>query len=149
MLQQTISEIFERDLNKLKEEISLYKSESDMWLLKEGISNSGGNLCLHLIGNLQHFIGALLGNTGYVRNRQAEFESKNIGRKKILADLDATILVVKNTLLNLPDAELNNMFPQELGGKKFTVGQFIVHLTTHLNYHLGQINYHRRLLGAK
>ena len=70
---QTLSSFFRKDLSKLIGEIDLYKNETDLWKIKDGISNSGGNLTLHLIGNLNHFIGATLGNTGYVRERDKEF----------------------------------------------------------------------------
>lgn len=148
MLQQIVSDTLERDLNKLKEELSLYKNESDLWIVKEGISNSGGNLCVHIVGSFNYLIGTVLGNTGYVRDRAAEFESKNISREKILSDMEATIVMVKKVLQNIPDAELSKDYPLELGGNKFTIAKFLVHLTTHLNYHLGQVNYHRRLLSA-
>ncbi|MCB0505039.1 MAG: DinB superfamily protein, partial [Cyclobacteriaceae bacterium] len=58
-----LKELFERDLTQLEKEIDLYKKEEDLWLLPEGISNTGGNLCLHIAGNLQHFIGHVLGGT--------------------------------------------------------------------------------------
>jgi hypothetical protein len=76
-------EIFERDLNKLLQEINLYKDENSLWQIKEGIGNSGGNLCLHLMGNLNHFMGAVLGGTGYVREREKEFSLKNIPKNTI------------------------------------------------------------------
>ena len=65
----------------------LYKNEEDVWKIKEGISNSAGNLTLHLLGNLNHFIGATLGNTGYVRERDKEFSLKNIPRIQLVEDL--------------------------------------------------------------
>jgi hypothetical protein len=98
--------IFERDLNKLKEEINLYKEESNLWKIEKNISNSAGNLALHLIGNLHHFIGAVLGNTGYVREREKEFSAVNIPRELIIQNIDATIIMVKNVLLNLSDEAL-------------------------------------------
>jgi uncharacterized damage-inducible protein DinB len=146
MIKESLIEIFERDLNKLITEINLYKDENSLWLLKEGISNSAGNLCLHLIGNLNHFIGATLGKTGYVRDREKEFSLKNIPRKELVSSLEKTITVVKNSLSNLPEAELEKNFPIEVFGKPMTTVFFLLHLTTHLTYHSGQINYHRRLL---
>ena len=146
MLSQTLSEIYERDLLKLKEEINLYKNETDLWLVKNEISNSAGNLCLHLIGNLKHFIGATLGNTGYVRTRDLEFSSKNIPRKKILSDIDETILIVKNTLGKLSATDLEKDFPLQVFNKVFSTQHMLLHLLTHLSYHLGQVNYHRRLI---
>ena len=103
---------------------------------------------MHLIGNLNHFLGATLGNTGYVRNRDAEFALKDVPREKILADIDALLPIVSAAILPLSTAELEQDFPLEVGGKRAATGQFLVHLTAHLSYHLGQINYHRRLLTA-
>lgn len=147
-MNQWLINIFQRDLLKLKEELSLYQNEADMWKLTDGISNSAGNLALHLIGNLNHFIGATLGNTGYVRNRDAEFALKDVPREKILADIDTLLPIVSAAILPLSTAELEQDFPLEVGGRRAPTGQFLIHLTAHLSYHLGQINYHRRLLTA-
>ena len=147
-MNQWLINIFQRDLLKLKEELSLYQNEADIWKLANGVSNSAGNLALHLIGNLNHFLGATLGNTGYVRNRDAEFALKDVPREKILADIDALLPIVSAAILPLSTAELEQDFPLEVGGKRAATGQFLVHLTAHLSYHLGQINYHRRLLTA-
>ena len=146
MLKETLSEIFERDLQKLITEISLYKDEDNLWLIKEGISNSAGNLCLHLVGNLNHFIGATLGQTGYVRHRDDEFSLKNIPRQDLLINIENCILIVKNTVNKLSDSDYENDFPLEKHGKIVSTMHMLLHLLTHLNYHIGQINYHRRLL---
>ena len=146
MLKETLSGIFERDLNRLLTEINLYKDEDNLWLVKEGISNSAGNLCLHLLGNLNHFIGATLGHTGYVRYRDDEFSLKNILRQDLVINIKNCILIVKDTLKDLPEEELEKDFPLEVLGKKDSTEFILVHLATHLTYHLGQINYHRRLL---
>ena len=113
MLKETLAGLFERDLNKLVTEINLYKDEDKLWLVPEGISNSAGNLCLHLMGNLNHFIGATLGKTGYVRHRDDEFSLKNIPRQDLLINLANCILIVKETLEKLPEDELNKDFPLE------------------------------------
>ena len=146
MLTTTLSQFFERDLQKLATEISLYKDEDKLWLVKPGISNSAGNLCLHLIGNLNHFIGATLGHTGYVRYRDDEFSLKNIPRQDLLINIENIKLIVKKILSNLPEADLQKDFPLEIFGKKDSTGFILIHLATHLTYHPGQINYHRRLL---
>ena len=146
MLKQTLTEIFERDLKKLITEINLYKNEDQLWVVQEGISNSAGNLCLHLIGNLNHFIGATLGNTGYVRHRDDEFSLKNIPRQDMLANIENCILIINATLNDLPEADLEKDFPLEVFGGKLKTEFMLVHLATHLSYHLVQINYHRRLL---
>lgn len=146
MLKDSLLEIFERDINKLKDELVQYKNEDDLWVVKNEISNSAGTLFLHLIGNLNHFIGATLGNSGYVRNRDLEFSDRNVPREKIAADLDKTLSIVVSTLQNLPEEKISGGFPLEKHGKAVTTDYMLLHLLTHLNYHLGQINYHRRLL---
>ncbi len=147
MLHQSLPEFYERDLLKLKEEIDLYKNETNLWLVKNEIINSAGNLCLHLIGNLNHFIGATLGNTGYVRTRELEFSSKNIPRRQLIAGIDKTIDMVKNTLGQLAEEDYEKDFPLLKHDKVVSTEHMLLHLLTHLGYHLGQINYHRRLIG--
>jgi uncharacterized damage-inducible protein DinB len=138
--------LFSRDLAKLKTEIELYKDESKLWHTEAGIANSAGNLCLHLVGNLNHFIGATIGGTGYVRNREQEFSFKNIPCTDLAVKIDETAFVVNSTLDKLTDDVLESEYPLLLADQKFTTKHFLLHLTTHLSYHLGQINYHRRLL---
>jgi len=84
MFKKTIREIFIRDLNKLKSEIELYKNESDIWVIAKEIKNSAGTLCIHLNGNLKHFIGAILGGTDYKRDRDSEFTIRNISKTELL-----------------------------------------------------------------
>ena len=143
---QTLTQLFLRDLEKLKTEISSFKDEKKIWEISGDVKNSAGNLCLHLCGNLQHFIGAVLGNSGYVRNRDAEFSRKNVPGKELVDEIELTAKVVENTLNELDEEILQKTFPINVFGYEMTTGYFLTHLTTHLNYHLGQINYHRRLL---
>lgn len=146
MTQPILLEFFERELLKVKEEIALYKDESLIWETSLGINNSTGNLCLHLIGNLQHFIGAVLGNTGYIRQRELEFSTKNVPREQLLSSLDEVIEMIKKTLQNVSEADFDKIYPLEKHGQVVTTRYMLLHLLTHLNYHLGQINYHRRLI---
>jgi uncharacterized damage-inducible protein DinB len=147
MITTSLTTLFTRDLNKLKEELSLYKSEKNIWVIKEGISNSAGNLTLHLIGNLKHFIGAILGKTGYVRNRELEFSTRFRERSALLTAIDETVDTIKNTLTEVSSGQLQQDYPVNVFGIPMTTEQFLLHLFGHLNYHLGQINYHRRLTG--
>jgi hypothetical protein len=146
MLIETIKSLFNRDLNKLKVEIESYQSESQLWAIDKNISNSGGNLCLHLIGNINTYIGAEIGKTNYVRNRPLEFSLKNIPKSELIAKINETILVVNNALDTLNEEDLEAIYPQIVFENEMTTGYFLVHLATHLGYHLGQINYHRRLI---
>lgn len=146
MLIDTLKSLFERDLKKLKSEIELYKSEKNLWLTEMDINNSAGNLCLHLVGNLNLFIGAQLGKTSYIRYRELEFSSKDISRTELVKKIDETIKMVNNTLNNLTAEQMANEYPILVFEQKTSTEYFLVHLSTHLAYHLGQINYHRRLL---
>ena len=145
MIVETYLDSFVRDLNKVREEISLYKNENDLWTLKGDIKNSGGTLALHLIGNLKDRIGTQLGGTGYVRNRDKEFTERNVPRKRLLAEIDETISILKKVMPGLKDTDLGKEYPLEFLGEKRTISYMLLFLATHLNYHLGQINYHRRL----
>lgn len=146
MLKETFIHLYERDLQKVIGEINLYKSDEDLWKLREGISNSGGNLALHLIGNINHYFGANLGKTGYIRERDLEFSDKDVSREIIIEKLERTITVLKETLESLSDEDFQNIYPENLGGSTQATFGVVIHLLSHLNYHLGQINYHRRLL---
>jgi uncharacterized damage-inducible protein DinB len=148
MLIQTIKTLYQRDLEKLKKEIELYKDESKLWVIDKGISNSAGNLCLHLIGNLNTYIGKELGGTNYVRNRELEFSQKDIPRAELLLKIDHTMLVVDNSLNKLTSRQLDEDYPAPVFEYKMTTCFFLVHLIAHLSYHMGQINYHRRLLDS-
>lgn len=146
MLIETLRSLFDRDLNQLKTEIESYQNESQIWVIDKNISNSAGNLCLHLIGNINTYIGAEIGKTDYIRNRPLEFSSKNIPKTELITKINDTILVVNNALDRLTTADLESIYPQIVFEKEMTTGFFLVHLSTHLAYHLGQINYHRRLI---
>jgi hypothetical protein len=149
MLIETFKFLFNRDLLKLKQEIESYKDENKLWYVEKGISNSAGNLCLHLIGNLNHFIGATLGNTGYVRNRDLEFSQKNIPADELVKRINDTVVVIENAFSKLSDDILNEDFLLLYNNERVTTMLMLTHLLTHLGYHLGQINYFRRLYDKK
>ena len=146
MLLPELQSLFQRDLNRLKQEIEQYKNEQTIWRIDRDIKNSAGNLTLHLIGNLNHFIGAQLGNTRYVRNRDLEFSLKDVPRSELISTIDETATMIEKVLGHLPDAVLKEEYPVLVFDKKTSTQYLLVHLATHLTYHLGQVNYHRRLL---
>ncbi|QYO62383.1 DinB family protein [Leptolyngbya sp. 7M] len=148
MLQKVLIEIFDRDLANLKTEVEAYANEDDLWRVDGEIANSAGNLCVHLTGNLRHFFGAVLGATDYVRDRDAEFSSKFVPRAKLLEDIELAKTEVRTVLEGLTEEELSKPYPVEVFGHPMTTEFFLVHLAAHLNYHLGQINYHRRLIAT-
>lgn len=144
---ESLLALYTRDLDKLASELKQYPSEASIWQVTEGITNSGGNLCLHLCGNLQHFIGAVIGKNGYVRNRDLEFSAKNIPRNTLLEEIEKTKRALSATLPALNQEQLHTTYPQEVLGHPMTTGFFLIHLSAHLGYHLGQVNYHRRIVG--
>ena len=146
MVIETLQKIFKRDLEKLKQEIASYRDESNLWKIDKSIANSSGNLCLHLVGNLNTYIGAEMGKTGYVRDRDREFSQKNIPRDELVKMIEDTITVVANGLNKLKEEDLEKEYPLLVFKEKTSTGYFLIHLTVHLGYHLGQVNYHRRLL---
>ncbi len=135
-----------RDLDRLYKDVESYSNEGDLWRVSGDIKNSAGNLALHICGNLQHFIGAVLGNSGYTRQRDAEFSDKHIPIKEILENIEQTKSVVEKTLYGLDQETLDSKYPIDLWIKGMTTRAFLSHLYGHLNYHLGQVNYHQRLL---
>ncbi|MGG7439725.1 DinB family protein [Chryseobacterium arthrosphaerae] len=146
MITESLQSLYKRDLNKLKTEIEAYQKEENIWKTDKNISNSAGNLCLHLMGNLNHFIGAQLGNTGYIRHRELEFSLKDIPQAELTEKIEATATMIDTVLSQLSDEDLKKEYPLVVFEDKMTTGYFLIHLVTHLDYHLGQINYHRRLL---
>ena len=147
MLNKVLIGIYKRDLNKLKEELNAYSDEAAIWRVQDGISNSAGNLALHLIGNLNHFIGATLGNSGYVRDREKEFSLKNVPRSEMIHSIDNTIAVVELTLEKVTEADMDKQFPLPINKDDNSTRFVLLNMLVHLGYHLGQINYHRRLVG--
>ena len=145
---ESVSKVMIRHLEQLKREINAYKSESDLWIKTGEIPNSAGNLSLHICGNLQHYIGAVLGNSGYIRKRDEEFSLQDVPAADLVNEVDKTIAVVSMTLNALDQEKLSENYPEEVLGKPMTTEYFLIHLTSHLGYHLGQINYHRRLLSV-
>ena len=139
-----IKAIYLKNIQRLTDEINAYENDIKLWKLNGSISNSGGNLCLHLVGNLNHFIGETLGNTGYVRNREVEFSTKNLTKTELINMIDEAKEIVSKTFEQLNEIDLQNDFPFEIFGKHSTE-YYLIFFIAHFEYHLGQINYHRRM----
>lgn len=148
MLQQYLAGQFESALIQLKNEINSYTHKENIWKLKGDIKNSGGTLALHLIGNLRHFIGASLGNTGFVRNRDAEFNDRNVPTSAIMKSIDELTYSVKTTVSHLTQEQLFGEYPLKDGKPAKITAERLIQLLAHLQYHVGQVNYHRRMLDA-
>ncbi len=138
--------VVRRDLTTLAAQLEAYPDERDLWRAVPGIANPGGALVLHLAGNVRHFIGAQLGGTGYVRDRDAEFSRRDVSRAELRDLVAAARAEVDTTLARLDDGALDRPYPLAVGGVSLSAGQFLIHLATHLAYHLGQLDYHRRVV---
>lgn len=143
---QSLIKLYDRDLQNLIKEIEAYEDENDLWMVRGEIKNSAGNLCLHLMGNLNHYIGHQLGQSDYVRNRPLEFSDKNVPRTELIATIETTRIMLKAILPTLSEEVLAQNHTEEFYGGHDSNEYFLIHLFGHFNYHLGQINYHRRLI---
>ncbi|WPR77114.1 DinB family protein [Algoriphagus sp. NG3] len=146
MTLREISTLFERDIAKLKSEIDAYTKEENLWKVESNIANSAGNLCLHLIGNMTHFVGKEMGGLEYVRDRDFEFAGKHVPKAELISGIEKLQKTVTASLEGMGEEMLEKDYPLEVFGSKMTHGFFLIHLFGHFSYHLGQINYHRRLL---
>ena len=144
MLAAALQTLLLRELRAVRREIEAYPDDASVWRQIPGLPNTGGTLALHLAGNLQHFLGAILGRDGYKRDRDAEFSRRNVTRKELVATIDQAIASVDRTLRTLTDDALTATYPEPIANRKVSTGMFLVHLASHLAYHLGQLDYHRR-----
>lgn len=135
-----------RDLDTLVREVEAYPSDELLWLAPPGIRNAAGTLALHLAGNLHHYVGTVLGGTDYVRDRDGEFGHRGLTRIEVVARIRATRETVDAVLGELDPARLQDPFPVEVGGVRPGTGIFLMHLAVHFGYHLGQLDYHRRMV---
>jgi uncharacterized damage-inducible protein DinB len=145
-IKNTIGSILDRDLRTLRRELEAYPDEADLWRSVPGVTNVAGTLALHLAGNLQHFFGACLARSGYQRDRPAEFFRRNVGRAELLREIEAARVAVNAGVASLDAARLAAEFPEVIADARITTGEYLVHLATHFAYHLGQIDYHRRMV---
>lgn len=144
-----IAMVMTRELKALRREVESYPSDAKLWESAEGITNAGGNLVLHLAGNIQYYVGAVLGGTGYKRYRDAEFGSRDLPKAELLREIDGALAAVQTGMSKVSDADLKKPFPEAVGGVTPTTGAFLAHLAVHLGYHLGQVDYHRRIISRE
>jgi hypothetical protein len=135
-----------RELATVRDQLLAYPDTAAVWSLPTGLPNAAGTLALHIAGNLRWFIGAQLGGSGYVRDRDAEFALRGVPRDELVQTIEAAADEVTRALAMLDDSRLDQPFPLEVGGVRLPVGRFIGHLAVHLGYHLGQMDYHRRIV---
>jgi hypothetical protein len=145
MLNSVLADFYERDLRKLIEEVNLFKNEEDLWRTQGSVKNSSGNLVLHIIGGLNHLIGTTLAQTGYVRDRDQEFIRKGVDRKDLVAQLEKLIPMINETVNGLTQEQMEAEYPKFFDKANTSTSYVLLQLLLHLNYHLGQVNYLRRV----
>jgi len=141
--------ILVRELQAFEREVELFPDDELLWKTVPGVTNSAGNLAAHVCGNLQHFVGRVLGGTSYVRNRDVEFGRRSGSRAELVDEIHRTIQVVETVLPSMGPEILARQYPEAVGGITFTTGIFLLHLSAHLAHHLGQAGYLRRVLTAE
>lgn len=146
MLRTTLELLITRELRAIKRELEAYPDDASVWRAVPGLPNSGGTLALHIAGNIRHFFGSVMARDGYVRNRDAEFARRDVPRAELLAGIDDAIESARRTLRGTSDTVMAAPYPSKIADRTVSTEVFGVHLASHLAYHLGQLDYHRRLV---
>jgi uncharacterized damage-inducible protein DinB len=145
MVPTELAVLFERDLTRLIQELRAFPDTASIWKTAPGVANAAGTLALHLEGGLRHFIGWRLGRIEYKRDRPLEFTARDVERDEIIARLEAVKASIPKVIAALTDAQLDAIDPDNGADKPMTTRQWLIHLYGHLNYHLGQVDYLRRV----
>lgn len=146
MLIEAVAAVLDRDLRALAREVEAYPGDDAIWQTPEGAPNSAGTLVLHLAGNVQHYFGMHLAGTGYVRDRPAEFAARGAPRSVLLREIEAARSAVRSASERAAGRALDADFPEVVSGMRVATGEYLIHLVSHFAYHLGQVDYHRRLV---
>jgi hypothetical protein len=146
MLLRVVGQLLRREVRAIQREIALYPDGDSLWKELPGVPNTGGTLALHAAGNIQHFVGAVVGGTGYVRQREREFTLRGVAPDEVVAELERAVAAVEHAVAETPEERLSEAYPLPVGERRVATADFLVHLATHLAYHLGQIDYHRRMV---
>lgn len=145
MFATDLSALFTRDIIRLRQELDAYPDSASLWVTGPGVSNAAGTLALHLEGNLREYIGREIGGIDYTRDRAAEFRTRGVAKDDLLASIDAVARSIPPLIAGLSESDLDAVYPEAVLGRPWSTRQFLMHLSGHLNYHLGQIDYLRRL----
>lgn len=148
MVSTELSALFARDLTRLIEQLQAFPDDPSVWRTAPGVTNSAGTLALHLEGNLREYVGRQLGDVPYIRQRPLEFSRRDVPAVELVARIDEVRTLVCAIVASLPASTLDGPFPEQVLGVSLTSRQFLLHLLSHLNYHLGQIDYLRRFISG-
>lgn len=145
MLSSELASLFARDLHRLRQELSAFPDTTALWAVGPGVTNAAASLALHLEGNLREYIGRQLGGHDFTRDRPREFSARGIAQAEIVARIDAVMASIPPVIAELSEEALDATYPEDVLGSPRSTRQFLIHLLGHFNYHLGQIDYLRRL----
>ena len=149
MLATELSALFVRDLERLIQELQAFPDTASAWQTAPGVTNAAGTLALHLEGNLREYVGRQIGQIAYSRQRPLEFSARGIEKSELIARLEAVKAMIPGVVQGLSPSQLDARYPEAIHGKSITTRQFLIHLLAHLNYHLGQVDYLRRITTGK
>jgi hypothetical protein len=149
MLASELAALFARDIARLIQELQAFPDTESVWKTAPGVTNAAGTLALHLEGNLREYIGRQLGQIAFTRDRPLEFSARGVARDDLIARLEGVKAQIPSVISKLSDAQLEAIYPENVIGKPITTRQFLIHLEAHLNYHLGQVDYLRRIATGK
>jgi len=138
--------LFSRDLTRLIQELEAFPNDETLWARAPGVKNSAGNLVLHLEGNLREYVGRQLGGVAYSRERDQEFALAGISRGDLVRRMEEVRELVATVVSELGDDELEKPHPERVLERDLCSRDLLIHLHGHVNFHLGQIDYLRRIL---
>lgn len=141
-----LAPLYRRDLTRLRQQIEAFPNDETLWQTLPGITNPAGNLMLHLEGNLREYIGRQLGGLPYQRKRELEFNTKGLSKEDLLTRIAELYLTIPDIIEKLTPAQMEAEYPEQVLGVPMTTQQFVIHLAGHLNWHLGQFDYIRRIV---
>jgi len=143
---KNLAALFRRDLSRLTQQIEAFPNDGALWQTLPGATNSTGNLALHIEGNLREYVGRQLGKLPYTRERPREFTLNGIGREELRSRIAELVLSIPRIIEDLSPEEMATEYPEAVLGTPVSTQQFLIHLYGHLNWHLGQVDYLRRII---
>jgi hypothetical protein len=145
MVSTELAQLYARDLRRLRQQIAAFPDTESLWRTAPGVTNAAGTLALHLEGNLREYIGRQLGRIEYVRDRPLEFSARGMDQRAMGERIAAVAAVIPGVIQGLSEEVLASAYPADILDTPLTTRQCLMHLNGHLNYHLGQIDYLRRV----
>lgn len=149
MIATELSALFVRDLERLIQELQAFPDTASVWRTAPGVTNAAGTLALHLEGNLREYVGRQIGHIEYSRQRPLEFSARGVEKSELIARIEDVKAIIPGVVQGLTPSRLDALCPEAIQGKSMTTRQFLIHLLAHLSYHLGQVDYLRRISTGK